>query len=285
MRSLIAFIVTWSFLILTITGIVLYIVPQGRVAYWVDWSLVGLRKEQWGNIHMMFGGVFIVTGVLHLYFNWKPFKKYLAERVSGHLQIKQELMVSLGISLLILGGAILEVPPISWVFDLNETVKSAWVTSPELEPPFGHAEEVSLKVLSRRMNLDLKKAQVALQTKGIRFTGPKDSLKKIAAKNQTTPMFIYGLINKYQTKIAKADTDRSYSPERVEEVYVGTGVGRKTLEQMCKIAVLDVKIAHERLTRVGIEATDGEKMKEIAERYGVNPIDILKVILVDGFEL
>ncbi len=118
-------------------------------------------------------GVFIVTGVLHLYFNWKPFKKYLAERVSGHLQIKQELMVSLGVSLLILGGAILEVPPISWVFDLNETVKSAWVTSPELEPPFGHAEEVSLTVLSRRMNLDLKKAQAALQTKGIRFTGSK----------------------------------------------------------------------------------------------------------------
>ncbi|MES9830253.1 MAG: DUF4405 domain-containing protein [Candidatus Thiodiazotropha sp.] len=102
-RSLIAFIVTWSFLILTITGIVLYIVPQGRVAFWVDWSLVGLRKEQWGNIHMIFGGVFIVTGVLHLYFNWKSFKKYLAERVAGHLKIKQELMVSLGISLLILG--------------------------------------------------------------------------------------------------------------------------------------------------------------------------------------
>ena len=52
-------------------------------------------------------------------------------------------------------------------------------------------------------------------------------------------MFIYGLINKFQTRIAKADTDRSYSLERVEDVYVGTGVGRKTLEQMCNIAVLD----------------------------------------------
>ncbi len=83
-------------------------------------------------------------------------------------------------------------------------------------------------------------------------------------------MFIYGLINKYQTRIAKAESDRSYSPERVEEVYVGTGVGRKTLEEMCKTLVLDTKVAHERLTRVGIEATDGEKMKEIAERYGVN---------------
>ena len=55
-RSLTAFLVTWSFLVLTITGLVLYIVPQGRIAYWVHWSLLGLEKEQWGwrkigNIH------------------------------------------------------------------------------------------------------------------------------------------------------------------------------------------------------------------------------------------
>jgi len=30
-------------------------------------------------------------------------------------------------------------------------------------------------------------------------------------------------------------------------------------------AVLDVKIAHEHLTRIGIEAADGEKMNEITE--------------------
>ncbi len=33
-RSFIAFLVTWSFLLLTITGIVPYVVPHGRVANW-----------------------------------------------------------------------------------------------------------------------------------------------------------------------------------------------------------------------------------------------------------
>ncbi|MDX1335263.1 MAG: DUF4405 domain-containing protein, partial [Gammaproteobacteria bacterium] len=86
-RSFTAFVVTWAFVILTITGIVLYIVPQGRVAFWTHWSLVGLGKEQWGDLHMIFGGVFIVAGVLHLWFNWKPFKKYFAERAKGHFEL------------------------------------------------------------------------------------------------------------------------------------------------------------------------------------------------------
>ena len=46
LRSLIAFLVTWAFAVLTVTGIVLYIVPQGRIAYWTHWSLAGLDKEQ-----------------------------------------------------------------------------------------------------------------------------------------------------------------------------------------------------------------------------------------------
>ena len=60
-RSLTAFLVTGSFLVLTVTGIVLYVVPQGRVAYWVHWSLAGMEKDQWAWAHMIFGALFIVT--------------------------------------------------------------------------------------------------------------------------------------------------------------------------------------------------------------------------------
>lgn len=45
-RSSTSFLVTWSFLVLTITGFVLYVVPHGRVAYWIHWSLAGMEKDQ-----------------------------------------------------------------------------------------------------------------------------------------------------------------------------------------------------------------------------------------------
>ncbi|OAD20684.1 conserved hypothetical protein, membrane, partial [Candidatus Thiomargarita nelsonii] len=188
----VAFLVTWSFIVLTVTGIVLYIVPHGRVAYWVHWSLAGMEKEQWGWVHMMFGGVFIITGILHLYYNWKPFKKYFAVRIKGHLEFKQEIVVATALTLLIFVLSVLNIPPASWVIDLNSWIKGTWVTSPDLEPPFGHAEEVSLAGISRRMNIDLKKAMNELENNGIHIESQRDSLEKIARSNQTTPMAVYG---------------------------------------------------------------------------------------------
>ena len=166
-RSLTAFLVTWALVVLTVTGIVLYVVPQGRIALWPYWSLGGLDKEQWAGIHMMFGGLFIGTGILHRYFNWKPFKKYLADRVQGRFEVKRALILSLGITAIILAMSIGNVPPVSWVFDLNAAVKDAWVSSPELEPPFGHAEEVSLAGIQAE---------------------PDEKLRSLAERHGLTPM-------------------------------------------------------------------------------------------------
>lgn len=207
LRSLIAFIVIWSFLILTLTGIILYIVPRGSISHWIDWNIIGLGKHKWANIHMIFGVVFILIAAFHLYFNWKPLKQYFAERVSGHLRVKREFVISLIITVLIIGGAVLEIPPIRWVFDLNKSIKrDAWIGSSELEPPFRHAEEVSLLKFCRRLNLDPEEIQTLLRARGFRFDGVGDSLRKIAATNKSTPMAIYSLINRGQTKTVELDT-------------------------------------------------------------------------------
>ena len=154
-RALTAFIVTWAFAVAIVTGIILYVVPQGRVAYWTDWHLIGLAKDGWSNIHIVFGAIFIVSGILHLYFNWKPFKKYLSERSAGHLHVKREVVIASAGTVLVVIAAITVVPPVSWLFELNQTVKQSWVTSPDLEPPYGHAEESSLRALTRRTGIDL----------------------------------------------------------------------------------------------------------------------------------
>jgi len=192
--------------VLTVTGLVLYIVPQGRVAYWIHWSLLGLGKEAWGDVHILFGGVFIVTGILHLYFNWKPFKKYLAERVKGHLELKRELVTSLGATLLLTAGAIADVPPISWVFDLNDTLKASWENAPGHEPSFGHAEEVAMPALARRADFDLQAGLAVLRAAGIRIDDPPANLERIARDNGTTPAALYALIPSNTSMPKAADT-------------------------------------------------------------------------------
>ena len=282
-RSLIAFIVTWAFGILTVTGLVLYIVPQGRVAFWTHWSLLGLSKEQWGDVHMMFGGLFIVAGIIHLYFNWKPFKKFLAERVKGRMQVKQEFVIAMVFSVVIVVMSVFHIPPVSWVFDLNETLKDSWVTSPELEPPFGHAEEVSLAGISRRMGLDLEQSVVALKRKGYRFSGPQDSLDKIANDNATTPMAVYEVIRQYEMQPEPVPLT-GMTLEEVEDRFAGTGLGRKTLVEVCDKVDLAVTSCMERLVTKGYQVGAQDKLKEVAERYEINPIDILKMLLVKDFK-
>jgi len=66
-RSLMTFFVAASFLACIITGIVIFITPQGRIANWVDWELLGLLKEDWANIHIVFSVLFIIAGIIHLY--------------------------------------------------------------------------------------------------------------------------------------------------------------------------------------------------------------------------
>ena len=55
-----------SFILLMITIVVLYIVPQGRVAYWADWHLWEMGKEKWGNLHINFGLLFLLSVFLHV---------------------------------------------------------------------------------------------------------------------------------------------------------------------------------------------------------------------------
>lgn len=283
-RSLVALIVTWAFAIATITGLVLYVVPHGRVAYWVHWRLAGLSKDDWSGVHMAFGLVFIVAGVLHLYFNWKPLKNYLARRVTGHLRLKAEFVVATVFTALLLVAAILHWPPVSWLFDLNERVKDSWVQAPQFEPPFGHAERVSLAEFTRRQGIDLQRAVTELEAQGIGLSDPRNTLENIAQSNDTTPMALYASIRKLETATVRPRAG-GYSEKAVERLFGGRGAGRRTVAEVAAKIGIPTEEALSRLKAVAIDATAGDQLKSVADRQGTTPLGILKVIAVPSYRL
>ena len=52
MRGLTAFVLAASSAIVLTSGVILYVTPQGRVAHWTGWTLLGLGKEQWRALPM-----------------------------------------------------------------------------------------------------------------------------------------------------------------------------------------------------------------------------------------
>jgi len=270
-----------SFILLLLTGIILYIEPHGRVAYWIKWDFLGLQKDQWGNIHILSGLLFLVAGGFHLYYNWKPLIKYLGGKIETTLRYKRELVISCLIFLWIVVSGSWSLPPLTYVTDLGETIKNSWVTSPELEPPFGHAERVSLKTFCKKRRIPLDQAMAELRKAGFKLNNPDNTLFEIADSKGTSGMGVYEVIKKLEPKPEAVKPGAVWTAANIEETFADTGVGRKSIGQIIKDHQLDHKTAYQRLKERGIKAKDDDKIKELADRHDSTPIKILTIILVD----
>jgi hypothetical protein len=270
-----------SFLLMAITGIVLYLVPQGRVAYWVDWKLFNLTKTDWGNIHIIAGLVFGLAGLFHLYNNWRVFMNYLTRKVSSSFKYKKELTLASLLTVFLLAGSVYQVPPLNYVIDFSGYLKQTWVASKEYEPPFGHAEDVSLKVLARKTEIELQPAVSALKAQGLIFGSDGEKVKDIAKANNTTPMGIFIIMKQFQKQTAEI----SYNPELVEEKFAGTGIGWKQLDDVLEETGISPTTANDRLSKNNLQVRPDEIFKDAASRYQIDPLDLMKVILVEGYML
>jgi len=283
-RGLTSFFTLFGFLIMSITGLILYIVPQGRIAYWVTWEFLGMTKTEWGNIHIISSILFIIAGAFHIYFNWSILLNYFKKKAEAGIRLKKELSIAGIVSLIIVAGALYSIPPVSYLLDLNEFIKDSWIVSDDYEPPFGHAEELSLKTFSTKMEIDLGKAFDELKANGIEFESTEQSLLEIAEQNGVSPMDLYMMIKKFEP--SKAITDSTiYTPETVEIEFSGTGIGNRSLQGICESFGIDISLTRSRLARSGIEIKADDTLKKAAERYDTESIELLKAILVEGYEI
>jgi len=283
-RGLTSFFTLFGFLIMSITGLVLYVVPAGRVAYWVDWQFLALTKTQWGNIHILSSILFVVAGAFHIYFNWKPLMNYFKSRATRTAKLKKELSIATAVSALIILSSLYPIPPLSYLLDFNEYIKEVWIIEDDYEPPFGHAELMSLAVFAQKMDMDLGKAEAELKARGIEYDNNRQTLEEIAEINDVSPMDLYLMIKKYEEPERLAPVG-SYTPEQVELEFSGIGIGNKSLAGICEQLGIDTSAALSSLERIGLSATTYETLKKIAEKKDLNPIDVLKVLLVEDYTL
>jgi hypothetical protein len=270
-----------SFALLCFTGIMLYVAPHGRVAYWTKWQFLALEKDQWGAIHLFSGFLLLIAGGFHLYYNWKPLIKYLSGKIESALRYKKELGISLAILLWIVVSGIWSLPPLVYVSELGESIKYSWITSPELEPPFGHAELVSLQTFCKKQRIPLDQAMMELRKAGFRVDSPKSTLAEIADSQRSSGMGVYAVIKKLETKPEAMQPGAVWTPEKIEEVFSGTGLGNKTIGQIVKDMALEPEKVYLRLKRAGVEAQDDDKMKQLADENNTTPIKILTVVLIE----
>lgn len=180
----------FAFIVITFTSVILYIIPHGRIAYWSDWHLFGLSKEEWGSIHTNLGLLFLLSLFLHLYYNWKTIFFYLQDKTKQIKVFTGEFNVAFIIAAVFIIGTHLMLPPFSWVLNAGEHIKNQ-ATTKYGEPPYGHAELSSVKTFAEKMGFKLDESVDHLILSGIKFESVNQTLKEIASANKISPKQIY----------------------------------------------------------------------------------------------
>ena len=149
---------------------ILYIVPEGRVAYWADWHLLGLTKTQWGDVHTAVGTLFLLFLLLHIWLNWKPLMNYLKNRRREMVVMTAPMVIAFILVFVVFAGTLAGLPPMSTLLDYGARIK-ADAAEVYGNPPYGHAETSPLKKFCGFLGLDVN---VALST--LRAAGFDDSV-------------------------------------------------------------------------------------------------------------
>jgi hypothetical protein len=255
---------------LLLTSVVLYIVPEGRVAYWSDWKMLGLTKSQWGDVHINLGWLFLAAGLLHIMYNWKVVLAYLKNRARELKVFTPEFNISLLLTVVFVVGTLFLIPPFSTILDFGRSFKDAAAVKYG-EPPYGHAELSSLKTLSRRTGLDLQKMLAEMNQSGIQFTGPDQTVLEIARGNGVSPKDVYAVMEKAQQQLPGGE-----QPAFPDEPF--PGFGKLLLVDLCEQYGLDLEMVKETFSQKGL-TVDGEKsLRDIAAENGTDPHALFEVL-------
>jgi hypothetical protein len=263
-RAFVTFYIVFSFIVIALSGIVLYIAPPGRIVNWSTWTFLVLEKANWQAVHTIFAFLFVAATGFHLYFNWRVIVAYLKSKLGEGIRRRRELGLASVLGLAILFLTLGSVPPFGTVISFGENVKNSWATT-ETEPPVPHAELWTVVKTAETTKIPLEQVLANLKQAGFTPDSSEVTLADLAKKHSVTPREVYEAAVRGETP----------APVPLAE---GGGYGRKSVQEMCDQLGVPVATALERLRQRGIEATPDANMRELATKAGMEPLDLAKLL-------
>ncbi len=249
-----------SMVVMSYSGIILFIAPPGRVANWANWEIFALSKDQYASLHSTMMVLFLIATLLHLYYNWKPITGYMKNATKQMIVFTNDMIIAFIVTCLFVIGTLSEIKPFSSFMIFGDGIKQGW----EKEygtAPYSHAELSSFKSFCKKLGYDLQKSEEILKSNGIEYT-LKKSLSQIGKENQVSPQFIYNLLKKNFEKDGK-------------QIIELTGLGKKQIKDVATTLRITTEEFISQLKTLGIEAKGEDKFKIVVENYDMSPMDVL----------
>lgn len=125
-RGLVSYLTLAGFLVVAATGLVLYAAPQGWAANRLNWTLLGLDRHEWTNVHTVFSLLWMGFVAFHIFLNGKVLKAFVYNRGRGGWRMKKELVVVAAVMIVALIGAVNLWPPFSYVVEAGRSIQAVW---------------------------------------------------------------------------------------------------------------------------------------------------------------
>ncbi len=294
-RRVISLTTFLSFIFLALSGLMLFLSPQGRVAYWAGWTLFGLSKDQYSAVHTTLMVLFLATGIWHIVLNWRPIVGYLKDRSKKIRIFTPESSLALALALAFLAGPLLRFPPFSQFLDAGADIKGYW-ESTSGSPPWGHAEESRLDAFCRRivdfqrwegegtMIVNCEEAQVALGAAGMAVEGPTQRIIDIADANGTTPQAVAEIILSVARPATPEELAASPAPEEPAGRFAHppSGLGRLTLRGYAQEYGYDLGELLGLLAGRDMEVDPDASLRDAATGLGIDPSGIIEALNAGG---
>ena len=288
-RRVVSLTMFLSFAVMIYTGLMLFLCPHGRVAYWTGWRLGGLSKDQYGDLHTTFMVIFIVAGLWHVTLNWRAITYYLKTRARRWKLVTPEFNIALALVVLFAAGTLVGLPPWSSLLGWKDTVKDSWERS-DNSPPWGHAERNTLARFTRGLvdwerldrnrlvRLSVEDALAALRGAGLSVESEKQQLVEIAEANDTTPGALMAILQAAATPLEAGE--QPAAPEHSADgpfPMPFSGLGRMSLARYCEQYELELD-ALLALLPEGVEADPQRKFRELADDLQTDPKGVIEML-------
>lgn len=189
-RNVISLSLFFTSPIFIFSGIALYLRPEGSIARWANWTLLGLDKKGWETVHISCAILFIVVFSCHLFFNYKSLFKYLNLKVRSGRTHFREIFSAFILTSFFLVSALVLWEPIDSAMQLRSSFKSG-DDIVNIPPPVTNAEDLTLTEMAALLEMPLEEIISKIKKHNYDHLDLKQSLRKIAEHNEISIEKLY----------------------------------------------------------------------------------------------
>jgi len=189
-RSFVTVGVVLSFVLAVVSGVSLFLRPEGSLARWVSWSLLGADKRQWESLHNAAVLLFALLSSIHIWFNWRPLVAHIRKGSGALLGLRRELAAGAALVAVVAAGSLAGWQPFTAVMDLRGSIKDGRfaVRTP---PPALDADKLSVNEVCTRVALTPAEAAANARSRGVAIADASRTLGDIATELGLTPEEVF----------------------------------------------------------------------------------------------